>query len=175
MKKLFFLLFVALTSLTNLSAQDDAITRYFSKYMEDDRFTVVYISPKMFDLVSKISTNDPDWEKTREVVRDLKGLRVLVADSIPNGMQLYNEAMKTIPVREYEELITVRDKGENVRIMTKESGGIISELLLLVGEKNQFVMLSFAGKIDLDKISRLAQTLDVEGADQLEKIKAKKN
>ncbi len=28
-------------------AQDDAIQRFFSKYMEDDRFSRVYISPKM--------------------------------------------------------------------------------------------------------------------------------
>ena len=68
----------------------------------------------------------------------------------------------------------MRDKGENVRIMVKESGDVIHELLLLVGGSDQFVMLSFTGKIDLNKISTLAKSLNVEGADHLELLKDKK-
>ena len=172
MKKMFVLTMLVLVSFVARS-QDDAISRYFSKYAEDPRFTVVYISPKLFQMVSKISTSDPDWEKTKEVVKDLTALRVLVADST-DGMPLYKEAIAKIPVKEYEELITVRDKGENVRIMVKESGDVIHELLLLVGGSDQFVMLSFTGKIDLNKISTLAKSLNVEGADHLELLKDKK-
>lgn len=172
MKRMLFLAVMLIAALSKIQAQDDAITRYFSKYAEDERFTVVYISPKLFQMVSKISTDDPDWEKAKEVVKDLRGLRVLVADSI-NGMPLYKEAMTKIPVKEYEELITVRDKEENVRIMIKEAGGIIDELLLLVGSPDEFVMLSFSGRIDLAKISSLAKTLNVEGAEHLDKIKPK--
>lgn len=170
MKKLLFIAAALVSCLASAMAQDDAISRYFSKYAEDERFTTVYISPKMFSMVAKISTNDPEWEKTRDVVKDLKGLRVLVADST-NGIPLYREAMSKIPTNEYEELITVKDKGENVRIMVKESGDVISELLLLVGGADQFVMLSFAGKIDLNKISSLAKSLNVEGAEHLDKVK----
>jgi hypothetical protein len=170
MKKFLFIALACLGSLSQLAAQDDAISKYFSKYAENDAFTVVYISPKMFQMVAKISTNDPEWEKTRDVVKDLKGLRVLVADST-DGLKYYREAMKNIPTNEYEELITVRDKGENVRIMVKESNDVVSELLLLVGSTDEFVMLSFAGKIDLNKISSLAKSLNVEGAEHLDKIK----
>ena len=77
-----------------------------------------------------------------------------------------------MPSNEYSELLTVRDNNEHVRIWTKDSGSIIEELLLLVGKPDEFVMLSFTGKIDLDKISSLAKVLDVKGADQLEKIKS---
>ena len=67
-----------------------------------------------------------------------------------------------------------RDGEENVRIWTKDDGGtIIHELLLLVGSPDEFVLLSFTGKIDLDKISDLSKSLDVEGAQHLEKIKQK--
>ncbi len=171
-KKIFLLpmfLFAALLA----NAQTDAIARFFSQYADDERFTTVYISPKMFQMVSKIETNDPDWNKIREVIADLGGLRVLTADSISNGMELYKDAMKRIPTNEYEELLSVRDGKENVRIMIKENANVISELLLLVGAPDEFVMLSFFGKIDLDKISRLAKTLDIEGAEHLEKVKGK--
>ncbi|MEO6760609.1 MAG: DUF4252 domain-containing protein, partial [Saprospiraceae bacterium] len=71
------------------------------------------------------------------------------------------------------ELLTVRDGQQNVRIWIKDTGNVIEELLLLVGSPNEFTLLSFTGKIDLDKISTLSKTLDINGADQLDKIKPK--
>lgn len=175
MKKTIFLLPIFLLSAMLSQAQNDAITRFFEKYTDDERFTVVYVAPKMFQLVSKIETDDEDWNKVREVVKDLGGLRVLSADSIADGLAIYKDALGRVPASEYSELLTVRDGKENVRIWTKDSGNIIEELLLLVGSPDEFTMLSFTGKIDLDKISALSRTLDIKGAEQLEKIKSTKN
>ena len=69
--------------------------------------------------------------------------------------------------------MTVRDKESNVRFVTKESNGLISELLLLVGGKDEFVMMSFVGNIDLNKIAKLAKKLDIDGAEHLDKVKKK--
>ena len=139
--------------------------------MEDERFTVVYVSPKMFQLAAKIETDDEDWNNFREVVKDLSGLRVLAADSITDGVSFYKEALSKVPASEYSELLTVRDGKENVRIWTKDDGNIINELLLLVGAPDEFVMLSFTGKIDLDKISTLSKSLDIDGVKHLDKVK----
>ena len=155
------------------TAQNDGITRFFNQYVDDERFTVVFVSPKMFQMVAKIETDDEDWNKFRDVVKDLGGLRVLTADSIGNGVAMYKDALSRVPVGEYSELLTVRDGQENVRIWIKDSGNTIQELLLLVGSPEEFTLLSFTGKIDLDKISTLSRTLDIKGADKLEKIKQK--
>lgn len=159
----------------NLHAQNDAISRFFNKYAEDERFTVVYVAPKLFSMISKVSSDDEEWNKMRDIVKDLGGLRVLVADSVNNGLELYNDALGRIPVREYDELVTVRDGEEHVNIWTREnkSDTVIEELLLLVGAPDEFIMLSLMGKIDLAKISGLAETLDVEGIEHLDKIKKK--
>jgi hypothetical protein len=174
MKKLLILLPLLLLAAQGATAQNDALSRFFDKYMEDERFTVVYISPKLFQMVSKIEANDPEWNAVRDVVADLRSLRILTAeDSLTDGVALYQEAMSRIPAKEFEELLTVRDGKENVRIMIKEANNIIDELLLLVGSPDEFVMLNFTGKIDLDKISKLGKALDVEGAEHLEKVKSK--
>ena len=175
MKQLFCSLLFLFAGAFSASAQTDAITRFFNQYADDERFTVVYIAPKLFQLAAKIETDDEDWNNIREVVKDLGGLRVLVADSITDGLALYKAALAKVPTNEYSELLTVRDKDENVRIWTKDSGNIIEELLLLVGKPDEFVLLSFTGKIDLDKISSLSKVLDIKGADQLDKIKPHKN
>ena len=174
MKKFFWLLPLFVLMAAALPAQNDAIIRFFNQYMEDERFTVVSVSPKMFSLVSKISTDDEDWEKFREVVGDLTGLRVLTSDSIDNGVALYKEALSKVPAGEYSELLTVRDGQENVRIWTKDNGNIINELLVLVGSPDEFVLLSLTGKIDLDKISYLSKDLDIKGAEHLNKVKKEK-
>jgi len=139
----------------SLQAQNDAISRFFNKYAEDERFTVVYVAPKLFSMISKVSSDDEEWNQMRDIVKDLGGLRVLAADSVTNGLELYNDAISKIPVKEYEELVTVRDGDEHVRIWTRENKNdtVIEELLLLVGAPDEFVMLSLLGKIDLAKIS----------------------
>lgn len=149
--------------------QADAISRYFEKYMDDESFTVVYISPKMFNMIAKLGGDEIEPE-IKEIIQDLKGLRILVNEDTLQGMKYYKEATRTINTKGYEELMTVRDKQTRVRFMIKDKGDIVEELLLLVGEPSQFVMLSFVGKIDLDKISKLSD-MNVGGLEHLDKIK----
>jgi hypothetical protein len=148
-------------------SQADAITKYFNQYVEDTSFTVVYISPKMFEMISKLAEDEMEPE-IEQIIRDLKGLRVLTTER--NGMRYYKEAMNKINVNEYEELMTVRDGDQNVRFVIKEKNDVIEELLLLVGAPDQFVMISFVGKINLDKISKLAKAGNIDGLEHLEKI-----
>lgn len=151
-------------------AQNNAINQYFEQYVDDERFTVVFVSPKAFEMVAKIETSDPEWNKIRPIAKDLTGLRVLACDSLDDGLSLYKEALKKVPQAQYSELVTMRDGQENVRIWSKDEGNIIEELLLLVGSPNEFVLLSITGKIDLDKISELSKALDVKGVQHLDKL-----
>jgi hypothetical protein len=170
MKTLFSLAIAMFISSASF-AQIDAIERFFKDYQEDENFTVVYVSPKMFQMVSKATDGSSDQELA-SIVKDLKGLRILTTEVNPD--KVYKEANKRLNIKEYEELVTVRDKDSNVRFVTKETNGIISELLLLVGGKDDFVMMSFVGNIDLAKISKLAKKLDIDGAEHLEKVNKKK-
>ncbi|MCB0682918.1 MAG: DUF4252 domain-containing protein, partial [Saprospiraceae bacterium] len=132
-KILLALLFVAVGF--TAQAQDDAISKYFNKYLDDDRFTVVYISPKMFQLFDKMDLNldDEEAEAIMSVVKDMRSLRILVSEETPK--QFFDEAKKAFNTNSYEVLMTVRDKGgDNVEFFIKDDGGtVINELLLLVG------------------------------------------
>ena len=158
-------LFVGLFSFSNVQAQADANDKYFKQYVDDDRFTVVYISSKLFELIGKLDVDgidleDDEAEAMIDIAKDLKGLRILVAEE--DAMALYKEAKQKINTREYEILMTVRDKdGENVEFLVKEEGeSTINELLLMVGGEEEFVLISFNGIIDLDKVSKLAKSFE---------------
>lgn len=154
----------------NVNGQSNAIDTYFSKYKDDESFTMVYVSPKMFQMFAKVAKEEVDSEIV-DVIKDLKGLRILASEH--NSMALYKEALKTINTTEYEELITVRDEGENFKFMVKDDmgGDIVKELFLLVGGEDDFVLMSFVGDIDLNKISKLSKSIDIDGLEHLDKIK----
>ena len=165
----FSFLAVLFTSLSSF-AQEDAITKYFNKYMDDEKFSVVYISPKMFSMVSKIEIEDMEPE-LQEVIKSMKGLRILHTEQ--NALQYYNDALKTINTSEYELLLTARGEGENVRFMVKDNGDIVEELLIIVGGNENFALLSFIGNIDLKKIGKLAKALDIDNMQYLENLDKK--
>jgi len=167
MKSIILSFFIILSTTLASFGQEDAITKYFNKYIDDTRFSAVYISPKMFNMVSKIEIEDMEPE-VQEVIRSMKGLRVLHTEE--NAMQYYQEALKTINTNEYELLLTARDNGENVRFMVKSNGDIVQELLMIVGGENNFAMLSFLGNIDLKKIGKLAKALDIDNLQYLDKL-----
>ena len=171
MKQLFILIItVAGFAVQGVAQSGDAISKYFSQYVDDDRFSMVYISPKMFDLVSRVELESDDIDpEVMEIVKELKGLRILSYEGT-ESQGFYSEARKKIDLNKYEPLIQVRDGDENVHIAVASAGNIVSELLLLVGGDDNFVLMSFIGNIDLKKVGKLGSLMDIEGVKHLEKI-----
>lgn len=167
----YMLLLPLLLLSTGIFAQDDAIGKFFGKYVEDSRFTVVSISPKMFRLLSKVNW-DTIPADVKQTVSKLHSLRILSTETTPQ--QFYKEALTKVDMKEYEELITVRNKNENVRFIVKENGGIISELLMIAVDDDGFTLMSFVGDIDLDKMSRLSSSMSIKGMENLKNVKKKK-
>ncbi len=171
--KYFWMLALALFALQAPAlAQPDAISQYFDQYVDDENFTVVYLSPKMFQLLGKLDLDeleDKEAAEVMDVVSDLRSLRILTTEE--NSLKYYEEAIQKLDTRDYEVLMTVRTEDENVNFYVKDDGGnVIEELLLLVGGTDNFVLMSFIGNINLKKISKLAKTIDVDGMEHLENL-----
>lgn len=74
----------------NLQGQS-ALDQFFSQHQNDTAFTVVNISPKMFQMLAQIDTDDPESKEVMELVKGITGLRILVKDK-GDGTKLYDEA-----------------------------------------------------------------------------------
>ncbi len=164
---LFIALFLTAGITSTAQAQEDAISKYFSKYVDDERFTVVYVSGKMFQMINKmeLDLDDEEAQAVMSVVKDLKGLRILTTDT--DGAKFYKEALATINTKGYETLLEVREgKDQNVKFLVKDgnNGSTLNELLLLVGgEDEDFVLLSFIGNIDLSQVGKLSKAFNEDG------------
>ncbi|MEM1321053.1 MAG: DUF4252 domain-containing protein [Bacteroidota bacterium] len=174
MKYLLVLFIALLGTSSSLLAQPDAISQYFDQYVDNEDFTVVYVSAKMFEILGKLDLEelkDEEAEKAMEVVKNLKGIRVLTTEKEP--MKYYNEAVDKINTNDYELLVKVREEDENVHLFVKDEGDIINELFVLVGGVDEFVLVSLIGDIDLKTVSKLAKSVDMKGVEHLEKLNKK--
>lgn len=165
------LLALALMMGTGAFAQDDAIGKFFGQYLDDSRFTVVSVSPKMFGLISniKLDSASPDIQQT---VRKLQSLRILSTEVTPRVF--YKEALAKIDRTQYEELITVRDKDDDTHFLVREEGHTIHELLMISVDANEFTLLSFVGDIDLASLSKLSTDMNIKGMEHLKDAKKNK-
>ena len=170
--KRFYILSFLLAITMQTFAQDDAVSKYFNKYSDDERFTSVYISNRMFSMFSSEDDKAEDKE-LKEVLNKLGGLRILTSDQA-NGTQMYQEAHRLLVTKGFEDLMEVKEKGKSeFKFMIREVNGKIRELLMLSGAGKDFFLMSLIGDIDLNKISKLSKSLDVDGIENLDKLDKK--
>jgi len=169
MKKLSLILSMFLLSLT-MMGQGTVITKYMNQFADNEKFSKVSVSQKMFSLFTNLEAGSAAEKEFLQVAGKLKGLKVIMADSIPNSAALYKQAVADVNKAAYEELVSVKDARGNMLFSVKESKGIISELIMVVGGKKQFIMVSLYGDIDLKNISKIARQIHINGLDQLKHI-----
>ncbi|WP_200974702.1 DUF4252 domain-containing protein [Echinicola sp. 20G] len=177
MKKLISLLVLVLVA-TAAQAQDDAIVKFFSKYMESDDFSRVYISPKMMQMAGgflKSAAAEGDGQDAKdmgELISKVKGIRILSGEDV-DGMALYKEAMGTLNKNKYEDLMDVQDKGSSLKFMVREENGKVAELLMLSGSEGEFTLLSMLGSFTYQDLNMLAEKTDLPGMNEYSSGKKK--
>lgn len=169
MEKLTTIMIVMLLSSVTW-AQDDAISKFFSKYNDDPEFTQVSVTSKMFGLFTHFEPEDEDEEAVKNAISKLTGLKILVLEDTQRGKDLYDEAFSLLPKNDYEELMSMKEPDGELKFMIKEKNGIIAELLMIRGGHESFFILSLVGEIDLKEISKLSRHMDIDGFQHLRKI-----
>ncbi len=164
-----FIILVSALSLTALS-QRSAVDDLFDRYDGREGFTSVFISSKMFSLLSRIDSDDQEFHN---LVNRIKSIRILSVDSASNTLHV-NFAAELVPRLTrtgYEDLMTVKEQNDEIRFMVRESGGRIAELVMITGGAGSSVVC-ITGNLDLKTIASLSDNLgirELEGLDKVEK------
>lgn len=144
----------------------DLVSDFLAKTKENKVFSQVNISSRMFQMISEITDAE-----TESIIRNLTGMKMLTTEQETD--RYFQEVRTMLQKRkpEYEELMSILEEGEQVWMYVREKNKEIVELVILVGGKEEFMLMSFCGVIDLKKISRLAKAVNVEGMEYLGKVK----
>lgn len=173
MKKSIVIITVIVVAVVKSAFAQDAISKFFSKYQNDESFSQVTVSSKMFGLFTNMDADTQEDKEVLQAISKLKGLRILAKEDTRTARDLYKEAFTLIPVNQYEELMSVRDKDKDMKFLIKESGGKISEMIMVLGGTTQFMVMSLYGEIDLKQVSRLGKKMNVSGLENLQNLDKK--
>lgn len=154
------LLLLFLSSITSLSAQDNAISKYFSDYLFDTEFEQFKVTENSFDQIAKMKSADFQEQQTIDAIGDLEGVLVLMNEQTNNSAALYQKATATIAADEnYEELASLSHGKENFQILLREELNTIREFLLIAGGQRHFIIASLYGDIDVPTIMQFSKVL----------------
>ena len=155
------------------------IDKVFEKYASQDGFTSVNISKEMFQMLMQMGqgeSKDTGFVEMKKMMEQLTGLKVLTyefdSSKIVKAVSIYNEFAGVFPASTYKELMNINEGRQNVKFMTKQdAGGKISEMVMLMKDKNELAVLSLTGNIDLSTVSKLSKGMNIHGMEGLKKIK----
>ena len=126
-----FLLALAVPAL--MMAQKDAIDNLINKYKGQDGVTVVSIGPELFQVMKGMEIEDlEDQDIPFDKVSSVRILTIEDNESLAN-VNFYEELKNKYDVNHLQEVMTVDDGGEVVRMWMNTNGSNVSEFLLIVG------------------------------------------
>ena len=175
MKKLVISLVVLMILMPGAMIAQTAIDHLYDKYAGEKGFTSININPAMFNMLSSMDMNDSS-EKAQEaqnVMEQVTGLKMLVyePDEGETNAEFLNEIKTLTKVKGFEEMMSVNDGDEVVKFLVKKGkDGKMSEMLMIVLEKDEAVVMSISGNLDMKTISEISKSMNIDGLDKLEEI-----
>ncbi|MGO4818900.1 DUF4252 domain-containing protein [Flavobacterium sp. W22_SRS_FP1] len=153
----------------------------FDKFDGEDDVTSIVVNKKMFELMSKlkVDASDKETQQYMNLIKKLDDLKVFTSSSSKVTSEMKSAADKYVKTAGLEELTSVNDSGNNIKILVKSGANDseIKELLMFiepVNSGNQTVLMSLTGSFDLDEISILTDKMRIPGGEELKKATKRK-
>jgi len=170
MRKILTISIIAFISFPAMS-QNNALDRLFERFSGREEFTKVVITRHMFELFSDVETREDD--DYMNMIKKLNNIRILSGPD-DMGKGLYAEALEALPAGEYEEIMAIKEEGNDVKFIIREKEGIVTDLVMLVKGDGETTIISITGDIDMKSIARLTRSMGIEGMEQLDNIEDNK-
>jgi len=146
----------------------------FDQYENNPGITSVIINKNMFKLMTKLDLDSKDKEVQEyvELIQNLEDIKIFKTNNAEMSDELNKDAESYASKNKLEELMRMRDGDKKISFLFKpgKTDDQISQLFMHiqgVEGQNETVLIIINGLIDLKQVSRLANDLDVPGADSL--------
>lgn len=148
MKTIIAIFIAAISFIHTTQAQENFIQKHLQSQTQNEDFTSINLSMAgsfaeeiMKDLQADLGGLD---NKIMGLIKNLTQLQVLTTEK--QAKKYYDETLALIKKENYTSLMSVKEgKETGVNIVAKEGKNGIEEILLLVGEKDEFVLVCFSG------------------------------
>ena len=139
---------------------------FYNKYKEREDFVSMSIKPGLLRLF--VGGDDRDL---RQLMKHIKQLKMLIYDTNPDSVRYFsNELNDNFLSGRYDDLLVVKDGGDNVTFKVHMKDKRISELIMLVSDQESLVVLYLQGNIDLGEVKELSKSVNIKGISNLNKL-----
>ncbi|QBN18492.1 DUF4252 domain-containing protein [Flavobacterium nackdongense] len=170
MKKIILTLVFSIVSIL-LTAQS-----VLDKYAKQEGVSSILVNKKMFQMMGnvKVDSNDPETQQYLALIKKLDNLKVYTTSNAKISSDMQVTVGQYVKSSGLEEMMTVNDNGNTVRIWVKSGAteNEIKELLMFNDEpnaKNETILMSLTGNFDLNEIAVLTDKMKIPGGDDLKK------
>jgi len=144
---------------------------FFDKLEYMEGVDMVVVTKDAFEMLSKfqdIKIEDNQTMKVFSLINDLQELKVFTTNDANNAKKMNQMISQAIKEQKLTELMRVKDEDTRMKIYVKatKNKAYVSEVLMFVngtGKKSnknvESVIISLTGRIDIQKISEITDTL----------------
>jgi len=172
MRTIIFFTCLTFISLTGL-AQNKDIENIFNKFEGKNGVTSVNITKDMMELAAQLDSGDL---KIKDLVSQITGAKILAleGEAAAEDKVSFDNMIKSLNLENYKELMVIKEKDTNVKMLSKDNNGRIQEFLLLVTGGKDRVLISIIGNIDPKMLGALHEIMNMKGCEALVKLDKKK-
>jgi Domain of unknown function (DUF4252) len=165
-KLLIFFAFIAISQ--TVMAQTASLDRFIRKHKRMASGDKVDMTLPGFLVrfgVNFIDKQDLEGVDIKRISRKIDELRIV---SLEKGVNIkhaeFQQLMTDVKAENFEELMTIREKGgDRVNIMIRERKGFIEDILLFVNDHDgEFVLVNLAGKFTMEDINKMMANVNVK-------------
>ena len=125
---------------------------------------MVNIGGPLMKLLSAAAAASEDKEAAA-MMQGLEGIRINIYDTAGNtepARAQMNEAKAALQEKQWQPIIQVREKGEDVQMFTRLNGEVMQGMAIMVVNAEEAVFLNILGSIDPAQVGKVMQQLDVD-------------
>lgn len=146
--KIFFISICALFCQLSMAQSD-----LFKRYADKEGVTSVYVSKAMLQMVPDAISNADLY--LNNMKGKIEGIQILSSENaaLKNEMDV---SFRKLIGNQHEELMRIKDEsGELITFHIKKEGNLITELIMLVNEKDEFSAIQILGKFTMQDIQEV--------------------
>ena len=135
-----------------VSGQRTSLDDFFSRYSDRDGYTSIVINGNLLKFLGESENRDRDGDALSKIT----SIRLVVRekDNSSSGESLVSEIRGIIRRSRYDELMSVKDDGADIRFMARMEMDMVRELLLVIDGKDEAV-IQVEGNLTRDEASEL--------------------
>jgi hypothetical protein len=103
-------------------------------------------------------------------LEEIKVLTQECKEGNTSQVNFHEEIWPELDKSAYKELLIVKEKGQDVKMLAREKDEIITEFLIIVSGENENVLVQIKGHLSKDELNKLTDSFDIKGMDQIARL-----